>query len=830
MTFRLLAAALFCYGLAPSGALELYCDFEKTESRRATDIGGLVGGFKIEPGPHFIDEAPPALAGRSRRALDLGNGFLFFRDSPDLDEAWTIHAVVRPHADGQGARTLVHRPGAWTLQFNLQRRSLDLVQSGNLNNAVGFRLPEGPADWQMWTVVKAGLEVRFYCDGKPAGEGRLQAPLGAAGQLYVGAASSTGSRPALAALDDLAIWSRALPADDIAALAAGTAPPEIAAADVLKRLPTAPFTAANTTLYRLATTLDATAAVIVPNDDSGGMALAERVRQALAAGWGLALPIRRVAGHADGRETVILCGRGMGNALTRELAANQQIVRDLAGPEVRVFPEALDWRRGVIYLGGRDEAEVMTATAALLKRWAAPERLAFTIEVLHPVQTSEPDEPVAKAEAHFASHEARKVSTALKTFLLEAFENYRATGDDRHVRAFATILERVCEIYPAEMATEVSAPTFEFHLFPQHLYLLEHSAAFTDADRLRAAEFMRAVMEKAMDSWELVNPAKSYAIGRREYYTNHYCFASRTVAVAARYLLSRYEYEPARYFLAVGEHTFAGVRDCPLSPEDAGGYQYLVYRIFMEYMLSAGTFDAALMASPEFEEYLEYAKSTLNHLGYTPGYGDAYATGMRGPFRLLRDAMEVTGDEESAQLLSLIARTAREDETFYRETCQEWGIDPALPTPADPRFRGLRALTVNPVRQKILGLAPTARPKLDKAILRSSWEPDAEFLAVNGLNGSPHGHDDAIGISQYLVGPHLWLFEGDYIRRAVEDHNLVAILRDGAGLSRQRDRIPDLERFAQVVGQTQNPERTMALLPGADDGPADAPDRALQRR
>jgi hypothetical protein len=585
-----------------------------------------------------------------------------------------------------------------------------------------------------------------------------------------------------------------------------------AANDILTRQPTVPFTEANTKIYRLKSELDASKAVIVPNDDAGGMALAEKVRQLLKSKWGVELPIRRVASHDDGRENLILCGRGMANILSRELAANQQIVRDIQGAELRILPEALDWKRGVVYLGGRDDAEVLSAAAALLKRYPRPEQLKFTIDVLHKGGATAPDAPVAKAKAHFAGHEARKISVALDTYLREAFENYRATGDDRHVRAFSEILGLVFALYPSDLAASALAPTFEFYLFPQYLYLIENSPAFTDADRVQSAEFIRAVVEKALDSFQLIEPAKSYAAGRQDFYTNHYCFASRTAAVSARYLLSRYDYAPAKYFLAVGENTFEGVRKCPLSPEDAGGYQYLVYRICMDYLLSAGKFDPALLASPEFKEYLEYAKSLINHLGYTPGYGDAYPTGMRGPFDLLHDVVEATGDEESARLLSLIMRTVERSETAVVRRCREWGVKPDLPLIDDPRFRGLRTLTVNPARQQILGLVETARPKLDKAVFRSSWQPDAEFLAVNGLNGSPHGHDDAIGISQYLVGPHLWLFEGDYIRRAVEDHNLLSIIRNGVGLNRQRDRVPALERFAQITGQAQNAEKTMALL------------------
>lgn len=581
---------------------------------------------------------------------------------------------------------------------------------------------------------------------------------------------------------------------------------------ILKRQPTRPFTKENTAVCQLKSEFDAARAVIVPNDAADGMVLAGKVQQELKKRWGVELPIHRVSNHSDGDENLILCGRGMANILSRELAANQQIVRDIAGAELRVFPEALDWKRGVVYLGGRNEAEVLAALEALVKRYPLPDKLKFTIEVLHGVKTPDPGPRVAEAKTLLSGKEERRMELVLSTYLREAVENYQMTGDGRYVRAFSEILEKLCEIYPANLAALECAPTFEFHRFPQYLYLIENSPDFSDADRIKAAEFIRAVLEKAFDSWQLNGPAKCYAEGKKKYFTNHYCFASRTAAVSARYLLSRYSYKPAEYFLAVGENTFEGVQTCPLSPEDAGGYQYLVYSIFMDYMVSSGKFDQTVMMSPEFKEYAEYTKSLINHLGYTPGYGDAYSTGMCGPFFLLREIMEATGDPESEQLLSLIARTLDASDTALIRKCKEWEINRNLPPINDPRFSGLRVLAVSPARQELLNLTATKLRKLDKAVFRSSWRPDAEFLAVTGLNGAPHGHDDAVGVSQYLVGPHLWLLEGDYIRRAVEDHNLVSIIHNGTGLIRQRDMIPDLERFAQVAGEVQNAEKNMALL------------------
>lgn len=814
MRIKLLLAAALCLGaMSLRAGLELYFDFEKREGARATDAGGNVAAFRGEPGPRYVADAPPGNAGRSKQSLELAKSLAFLRDAPELGDAWTVSCFVKPSPDGRGAQTLLCRPGGWFYQYNIQRGTVELFQSGNQENRIVFKAPIPAGEWKLWTLVKDGRQIRFYLDGKPAGSGVLSTDLAVSGGLYLGAAATNLGRDAKARIDDLAVWNHALDDEAVARLAGGAPPSEVGIPSRVRRLPTPPFTAANTKIHPLRRELSAREAVIVLNDNPADRELAEAVREALRKTWKIELPIREVAGHGDGAENLILCGGGMANALSRELAANLQISRHLRGAELRILPEALDWKRGVIVLAGRDRDEVAAAARELLKRFPSPDRLNFTIAPLHAPENPDPQAPVRAARKHFASPEARKVNLALNTYLFKAFTAYRATGDERHLDAFREILDLVCDFYPADLAAAVAAPTFEFHQFPQYCYLLENSDRFTAADRVRAAEFMRAVMEKAMDSWELVAPAKAYEQDKLEYFTNHYSFAARTVGNTARYLLSRYGYRPAEYFLAVGEHVFAGVRPCPLSPEDAGGYQYLNYRIFIDYMLSAGKFDKALFRSPEFAEYSEYAKGMFNHLGYTAGYGDAHATGMRGGFVPLREVDEIVGDEEVRQLLAMVGRRLYgQGNDFYFRQLQEWGIPGDLPLIADDRFNGLRLFTVNPVRRKILKLAPSTQPILDKATFRSSWEPEAEFLAVNGLNAAPHGHDDASGVSQYVAGPHLWLTEGDYIRRFAEHHNMVSVVRDGLAPLRLRNRIPGHERFARVAGTAQSEEKDRAIL------------------
>ncbi len=811
---KISAKVLLCSAVALSfshipahAALEMYSDFE-TPAGYVNAVGGSAAMARLNGvAPIFIDDAPTVIASRSKKSLRLGGaGFVYFTDtdSPELSDAWTISTFVKFDSKVSGTQTIVMRPGGWTWQADLARRVATFVVFGS-KNPLNFALPANFAGkWHMLTLVKSGTSVEFFIDAKSQGKKELTDSYPAFGALYVGAASSKAGKAAHADIDDLSIWSNALTTAQVQRLSAGTPAMEIAGEGQLKRQPTPPITA-TTPIYHLKTSMDASHAAIAAPEDPQQMALAQKVRDALNKAWGVQLQIRPIKNHSDGTENVILLGAGMAHPLSRELAGNQQIQRNIKGAELRIFPEALDWKRGVVYLGGRNDEEVLSALEKLIQKFPKPDQLPFTIDAQVPKDLTPPDVLVQRVRDLYAGREPRKTNLAIKNHMQDCVDAYLATGDDSYVTAFDAMLQIVSDNYQSALKFSSNMPpSFEFQVFPQFCYLLENSPKFTDADKRRAGELMRVVAEGMMDSWEMSLPAQSYAVGKQKYFTNHYNFASRSTGETARYLLSRFGMTQMNYFKAVAENTLNADKAVPLSPEDAGGYQYLVYRIFCDYMLSAGKLDKSFFSSPEYLHYMDYAKMSTNHLGYTPGYGDAYPVGSRGPFVPLRENMEFTGDRESADILSLVGRTVG-DTGFYADSIRNWGIPLDLPLPKDPRFLGLRLFTVDQVRGRLLGLVDSDLPRLDKAFFRSSWNPDnAEFMAINGLNGAPHGHDDAIGVSQYIKGQHLWIFEGDYIRKFAEHHNLVSVIRDGVVAKRQRNRIPDQEKFARVVGSAQS--------------------------
>lgn len=79
----------------------------------------------------------------------------------------------------------------------------------------GYSIP--PNEWHHIAVTLTGTTIQFYIDGFPAGTVTGNVPLTYAGARWLGG-KSTGGDPLSGALDDVAIYSRALTAEDIQAL------------------------------------------------------------------------------------------------------------------------------------------------------------------------------------------------------------------------------------------------------------------------------------------------------------------------------------------------------------------------------------------------------------------------------------------------------------------------------------------------------------------------------------------------------------------------------------------------------------------------------------
>ncbi len=551
-------------------------------------------------------------------------------------------------------------------------------------------------------------------------------------------------------------------------------------------------------------------AVIVKSDDIKRDYLAIQIRDFLKKKWKIEIPIVNWKAAKDSKKDIILFGTVNENTPLRQLNANFQLGDNEFGYELRSISNALDWNRNAIYIGFKNKQDLDEALEELVRLIKNPGKIEHFI-ACKGWNERLPDSRLQAMVDGMKSYYSKNASYVLTQFAIsDSLKNianlYKMTGYGPYAKTFAKMQEVIFNNYGRTINGKTeTAPSFTFHLYPQFVYLMEQSKDFGAEDRLQAAEFMRKMLEEMMVHWEMKDPLRLYRESKQEYLTNHSCFASRSVSSASRYLLSRYNYEPAKFWIDVADNAFAGVAPHPFSPEDAAGYQYLVYQIFIDYALASGVYDLDFFENTTFKNYVEFCKLQFNHLGYTAGFGDANPMGHDGGYTVLKYAVEILRDPEAKYLVDLI-ENKRQNKLKDFSYSNAPGIESL----------GLKYQEVGPFKQEQYEVANYySRPTLDKATFRSGWDKDADFLSVTGINGDGynHGHFDANGISQYISGNKLWLWEGDYIKKFPNDHNSVVVNKDG--------KVPDQTRslkkrrkssLSQILTAGNTPDKKLSLL------------------
>ena len=559
------------------------------------------------------------------------------------------------------------------------------------------------------------------------------------------------------------------------------------------------------------------AAAIVRADTGALRGEEEALRAEIRRCWGVDLPVMSADEALKAKLTLVLFGENRSNMPLRRLVevCAVESVQDPRHYEARIYPQLLDYPAGVLYFGGRTIDRVLAGVRAAAQAHPDASRLPFFIECErergHRPDPAVVQEMVDKVRLHLTEPDSWIPNQTVIRLFRDAFARFLATGCREYAEAVAAMQKLYLENYQKNIKrfdASGPAPSFLFHEYVWKLEIVAVSPWFTPEDRARSAELMRQVAENCFDYYEMRLPMKDYAAGEANYQTNHEIFCSRTVYFIAEYLLRHYQYEPARYWMAVAANALSGVAKQPISPEDAAAYQYLNYQIFTSYVMASGRFDLSFFQTEVYRNYIRYCKAQYNHLGFTAAYGDNPALGNAWSFPALGTEYSVSGDPEAGALLSLIARTTPFGS--FRSMIRALNVPDDLPFEMSDDLVGL---AVFPVGDFILaynkGDGLFDRPVLDKAFFRGSWQKDADFLAFSGLSAAPHGHYDANAVVQYVDGAHLWLVDGDYLRKYPEEHNTLHLSRNGQshfGVGRDRS------RFARLDSHGMTPDRKMAAL------------------
>ena len=480
----------------------------------------------------------------------------------------------------------------------------------------------------------------------------------------------------------------------------------------------------------------------------------------------------------DGKGTVLLvCGNLSSGPLAQRLYANHLIAADGLYPgkdgfELHTIPDALDTGNHLLFLGATTPAclgQAVDALRATIQDGAVPMLAIWRDGEAVPA-------PVTDADIAARLDKARKSLDSGTTSIVNL---YRGVCSQFQLAAQTGYLYgqpsygKLCSAYLRFLSESYDRiddpPTFTLPQLVIALDQCEENPTVTDDDRLRGAELLRRIVEDTMAFWEMRTPKRRYARQTQGLVWNHETYPSLGVGLAAQFLKAHYALAAADYWAAVVENHLAGQVQSPQPLEDSANYQWHVPCHLMWYILSTGKLEH-YFTNGSFEQCLDYAIASHDAAGNEATHGDAWAAFGSIAAKLFSFGAARNNDGRCMWLLKRI----QSDEPHM------FGYAPSCEVRVPDDHVGLRAIMLDPVRQRAFCAdnIPDGRA-LDKAVFRSGWDDDAEYMMLDGVHVGMHKHADANAIIRYSKGDRYWLVDMDYIRSEPRHHNSLMFTRDG---------------------------------------------------
>ena len=379
---------------------------------------------------------------------------------------------------------------------------------------------------------------------------------------------------------------------------------------------------------------------------------------------------------------------------------------------------------------------------------------------------------------------------------------YGLTGKDAYAELYKRLVFRMYE-------HAMSAPDnyggiwgfdadFALHKVMPGWDLVEESPVVTSQERLRIT---RILFEYIRDCVPHVGNVETDHVRH-----NHATFAALGLHYAGTYYRKYYQAAEADEWLTLSDKCFHPQARAFKPHEDCSGYQWLTHYHLTKYSLSSG--DMTYFENGCAGRAVDYAILTTDNLGYALPNGDNSSPfGWWSELPFLRAAVCVLGDEYAQWMLD--KKTAVEPQHAAYEYHRR--VDPMEPT----HLEGAQVFPVDPLYyasnngKKHLPLKRT----FDKVVFRDGYDPDGQYLFLDGLSNGGHKHYDGNSICRITENRRIWLADCDYIKSLPKFHNGVLVFKNG-----QSAEIPpfaELERSANF-DRSGFSETTLRSYSGVD--------------
>ncbi|MFO8081099.1 MAG: PQQ-binding-like beta-propeller repeat protein [Armatimonadota bacterium] len=565
---------------------------------------------------------------------------------------------------------------------------------------------------------------------------------------------------------------------------------------------------------------DARAIIVAPQDDEWA-AFAAEVAGAVEQATGVALPV--VAGDEVTDEDLaatnaivvgsIVNNRALLYPYSHQLTFADGVYPGDGGYEVRTVPDPWGTGRNLIAIGASDIPGARAGLEALRPHLAEGETLVLPsileVELAggalesygHLFTETLDDDWAEKIREECETHLVRAGTRGLFSRAQTQGRNYALTGREEYARMYVWMIKRTYENYLSDPDT-YGGPwgmDSDFHIYHNipAWDAVEESPVVTDEERLEITKILfRWVSE--------LGPGKSASPTSKRVRFNHQTFPALGCLYAGQYFSRYYDAVEGENWIDIADGTFQFQLDASKAHCDCNTYQWLTLNHTMIYAMARP--DLRYFENGNARLNADYAVMTMNNLGYQVPYGDIGGWGPLGTeLRILRMA-----------------------EWYYRDGRYQWAIDRKMQVRPRVNLSSFSLGDHHAVKpDHLLGTKGWAVDEkwydsfsgeehvaleraVDKISFRDSYEPDADYLLLDGLTLGGHGHMDGNAILQWTADERIWLADADYIKSLPKYHNSMLVIRDG-----QSAPVPayaELENLAdlETLGASQTVARDYA--------------------
>jgi putative pyrroloquinoline-quinone binding quinoprotein len=482
----------------------------------------------------------------------------------------------------------------------------------------------------------------------------------------------------------------------------------------------------------------------------------------------------------------ILFGDGVKGLLVNRLKSLHYIVGGQNVYEVRNIRNAFQKDCNILYFGGSSDEKLLEGVKHFIRK---NKMVKGNLAVGKYYDSEEYNSSSSASREYYAAALAkinqiyankslwRKNMDAIRV-ISNVARKYNNTGDEKLIKLFMQLMTVFRTNYESSKTWRKTPPSFRAQELAFAIDLVDESSDFSNQDKVFCGNVLRQITEDCMNYYEMREPIMLYNAGKTAYLTNHPIFASRSVSAMGRYLQKSFNIPAANYWIAVSDNAYKEIASADQGPEDAGNYQWMCRRLYNDYALQSGSLP---LLTPNLKQYIDFAIAHFNQMGLGADYGDSPPFQTMAPIHFPIAGYKFFDDKLSGHIINSVKTNS-----FVLALTRKMGVPKKLNY--SPRMLGL---TVFPIADSLKNYykVTTSRKLLNKAVFRSGYEPDDEYLMLGGIN-SPnyHGHLDANAIIQYSRGDRYWLIDGDYIKAFPREHNSMIISRNAT--------VPDQRRIA----------------------------------